>query len=206
MTALPMFPLGSVLFPYAMLPLHVFEPRYRLMTKHVLEGDKEFGVVLIERGHEVGGGDVRSSLGTVAQIVQATEAPDGRYGLVTVGVRRIEVVEWLLDDPYPQAVVRTLPVVPATDDDVRALARVSAALSHLADIARRIDPRVEIPAALDSDPLRASYEAAALAPIGAYDAQRVLAAPTAGDRLQLLETLLVDRAAEIEARFGESEG
>ena len=49
MAVLPMFPLGSVLFPYAVLPLHVFEPRYRLLTRHVMEGDKEFGVVLIER-------------------------------------------------------------------------------------------------------------------------------------------------------------
>ncbi|MET1002223.1 MAG: LON peptidase substrate-binding domain-containing protein, partial [Acidimicrobiia bacterium] len=51
-----MFPLGSVLFPHALLPLHVFEPRYRVMMRHCLEGDKEFGVVLIERGSEVGGG------------------------------------------------------------------------------------------------------------------------------------------------------
>ena len=45
-----MFPLGTVLFPYALLPLHVFEPRYRMMMNHVLAGDREFGVVLIERG------------------------------------------------------------------------------------------------------------------------------------------------------------
>ena len=90
MPSLPMFPLGTVLFPYATLPLHVFEPRYRLMTRHVLDGDHEFGVVLIERGSEVGGGDVRFDVGTVARVVQIAEVPDGRYALVTVGVRRIE--------------------------------------------------------------------------------------------------------------------
>ena len=57
---LPMFPLGCVLFPHAHLPLHVFEPRYRTLTRDCLRTDREFGVVLIERGSEVGGGDSRS--------------------------------------------------------------------------------------------------------------------------------------------------
>ncbi len=60
---MPMFPLGTVLFPYALLPLHVFEPRYRVMIRHVMDSDHEFGVVLIERGSEVGGGDVRFDIG-----------------------------------------------------------------------------------------------------------------------------------------------
>jgi uncharacterized protein len=69
--AMPMFPLGTVLFPHALLPLHVFEPRYRLMTRRVLAGDGELGVVLIERGSEVGGGDTRFGVGTVARVVRA---------------------------------------------------------------------------------------------------------------------------------------
>ena len=68
---LPMFPLGSVLVPTALLPLHVFEQRYRAMVADVLGGDNEFGVVLIDRGHEVGGGDVRSDIGTIARVVEA---------------------------------------------------------------------------------------------------------------------------------------
>src|SRR6478672_4324189 len=75
---LPMFPLGTVLLPFAHLPLHIFEPRYRALVKDCLAGDGEFGVVLIERGHEVGGGDVRFGVGTVARIVQTAELPDGR--------------------------------------------------------------------------------------------------------------------------------
>ena len=68
---IPMFPLGIVLFPTQLLPLHVFEPRYRAMTRDLLAGDGRFGVVLIERGNEVGGGDTRSDFGCVAQLVQA---------------------------------------------------------------------------------------------------------------------------------------
>src|SRR3954470_22385328 len=98
---MPMFPLGTVLFPHALLPLRVFEPRYRLMTERVLRGDREFGVVLIERGSEVGGGDVRFGVGTVARIVRSQPLPDGGYALATVGIRRLRVVSWLADDPYP---------------------------------------------------------------------------------------------------------
>ena len=72
----PMFPLGTVLFPHGVLPLRVFEPRYRAMVTHCLERDARFGVVLIERGSEVGGGDTRFHVGTVAQIVQAAFTPD----------------------------------------------------------------------------------------------------------------------------------
>src|SRR5688500_13997113 len=105
MAELPMFPLGSVLLPGMFLPLHVFEPRYRAMVEHCLAGDHEFGVVLIERGREVGGGDVRTHAGTVARIAEARQFADGRWALAAVGMRRIRVEAWLEDDPYPRAEV-----------------------------------------------------------------------------------------------------
>src|SRR3954471_17426800 len=114
-----MFPLGTVLFPHALLPLRVFEPRYRLMTERVLRGDGEFGVVLIERGSEVGGGDTRFGVGTVARVVQAQELPDGGYALATVGMRRIEIDRWLPDDPFPLASVVDLEDVASDSDESR---------------------------------------------------------------------------------------
>src|SRR3954447_12098654 len=105
MPVLPMFPLGSVLLPSVFLPLHVFEPRYRALTEHCLAGEREFGVVLIERGSEVGGGDVRSPVGTVARILEAVQFDDGRWALGVVGTRRVRVTAWLDDDPYPRAEV-----------------------------------------------------------------------------------------------------
>src|SRR5829696_8282280 len=102
-TAMPMFPLGTVLLPSVALPLHVFEARYRALVHDCLEGENRFGVVLIERGSEVGGGDVRSNVGTVAQIVEAARFDDGRYALVAVGRERIRVARWLDDQPYPRA-------------------------------------------------------------------------------------------------------
>ncbi len=197
----PMFPLGSVLFPHAVLPLHVFEPRYRVLTDRCLAGDGEFGVVLIERGHEVGGGDARFDVGTVARIVQAGRAPDGRWLLVTVGVQRMRVVEWLPDDPHPLARVERL------DDDGAGVV-TSDAVDAVAGKLRRVlamhaelgDPVATLDVELADDPLIASFQACALAPIGPLDAQRLLALDDASDRLSTLDELLTEDTELLEHR------
>ena len=197
-----MFPLGSVLFPHAQLPLHVFEPRYRTLTETCLAGDGEFGVVLIERGSEVGGGDARFSVGTVARIAAAGRLPDGRYLLAAVGTRRLRVREWLSDDPFPRAEVELLDEsdAPAGADEVRAeverlLVQVLAMSAELGDAPPTID--VE----LDDDPARAAFEAAAAAPIGPLDAQRLLELDDPATRLAALRDLLADQAELLELRL-----
>src|SRR5688500_16810525 len=122
---LPMFPLGTVLLPFAHLPLHIVEPRYRALVKDGLAGDGEFGVVLIERGQEVGGGDVRFGVGTVAKIIQTAELPDGRWLLDAVGTERFRITEWLPDDPYPLAMIESLDDAPS-DTDAEAAERRTA--------------------------------------------------------------------------------
>src|SRR6478736_527027 len=96
---MPMFPLGSPLVPFQLLPLQVFEPRYRRLVEDCLATDSRFGVVLIERGSEVGGGDVRFDIGTVARILESAELGDGRIGLATAGEARLRVRRWLPDAP-----------------------------------------------------------------------------------------------------------
>jgi ATP-dependent Lon protease len=198
----PMFPLGSVLFPHAVLPLHVFEPRYRALVDHCLAGDHEFGVVLIERGSEVGGGDVRFAIGTVARIVQAGRLDDGRWVLVTVGMQRLRVERWLPDDPYPLADVERLGdegtgnVDPQRVRDVATLLRrVHALRAELGALGGAVDVD------LADDPLRASYEAASLAPLGPLDAQRLLELDDAATRLERLETLLDEEATLLELQL-----
>ena len=196
---MPMFPLGTVLFPGALLPLHVFEPRYRVMTEHLLQGDGEFGVVLIERGSEVGGGDTRFTVGTVARVVRAEELPDGGYALATVGVRRVRVERWLPDDPYPRAEVSDLHEQSDPADPAELRARAVAALDHVYDLYRRSDARVP-PLPVIAEPAEpASFEIAALAPIGPLDAQRVLETETVRDRLVLLAELIDEHALVLEA-------
>jgi Lon protease-like protein len=206
MAVVPMFPLGTVLFPYALLPLHVFEPRYRLMTKRVLESDYEFGVVLIERGSEVGGGDIRFDVGTIARVVQAAELPDGRFSLATVGLRRFQVTNWLDDDPYPRAEIEPITEPEPTAADADARVRVERGLDALIDLARQLDPRIGERPALDADPARAAYEAAAYAGLGPLDAQRVLEAHDTSTRLAYLDALLAERADELRARLSDGLG
>src|SRR5438309_1339433 len=183
MTApLPMFPLGTVLFPGVGLPLHVFEPRYRVLTRHCLDGDGRFGVVLIERGSEVGGGDVRHSVGTSARIVEAAELPDGRWVLMAVGTQRLRVTRWLPEDPYPRAEVVFLeevatPAAEATDERAKVERLLRRALALKAELGEPAPPAT---VDLDPDPSAAAFEAAALAPIGPFDAQRLLELDDAG--------------------------
>jgi Lon protease-like protein len=197
-----MFPLGTVLLPGGVLPLHVFEPRYRALVHDCLAGDQEFGVVLIERGSEVGGDDVRSDLGTMAGIVQARELPDGRWSLITVGQRRIRVERWLEDDPYPRAEVTDWPdpdpsadLSGPVDDAVRMLRRVLALATEAGD------PGPPATVSLAADPVVAAYQAASLAPLGPLDRQRLLGASDAASRVALLHDLLADAAELLELRL-----
>jgi len=198
---LPMFPLGSVLFLHALLPLHVFEPRYRALTEHCIAGDGEFGIVLIERGSEVGGGDTRFDVGTVARIVRAGKLDDGRYVLVTAGTQRLRVREWLPEEPYPRAEVELLDDHAHGDSAGRASSVGRALKRVLALRAELGDPAAGVDVDLDDDPVRASFEAAALSPVGPLDAQRLLELDDAGERLARLDALLAEETAVLEFRL-----
>ena len=196
-----MFPLGSVLFPTMVLPLHIFEERYRALVTDCLAGEQEFGVCLIERGFEVGGGDERTAVGTVAQIVDAQQFDDGRWAIAAVGTRRFKVVEWLDDDPYPRAMVEDWIDLPLDDDlsterneVVEALRRVLAKMAELGEPAPPVDTEI------DADPTLASYQVATLSPLGPFDRQQVLATPETAERIALLRGLLGDSLEVLEAR------
>ena len=107
-----MFPLGTVLLPGGILPLHVFEPRVPPARHRLPRRRRRRPRVrrdMIERGWEVGGGDTRTDVGVVARMVQVEALPDGRYAVVAVGTRRIRILAWLPDDPYPLADVDDWP-------------------------------------------------------------------------------------------------
>jgi Lon protease-like protein len=194
MTALPMFPLGGVLFPYAYLRLHVFEERYRALVRDCLGGDHRFGVVLIERGSEVGGGEVRTGVGAVARIVDAVEFDDGRWGLAAVGEgRRLVVNHWLDDAPYPLADVELLTDPPWDDQADAAFAAAETA------VFRSIELRGGDAVHLDEDRAKAQWQLAQLSPLGAYDRRWVLATDDPAQRLRRLADL-TDEANEVLAR------
>ena len=197
-----MFPLGSVLFPHGPLGLHVFEDRYRVMTRDCLAAGREFGVVLIDRGHEVGGGDRRTDLGTVASIVRADELPDGRWALVAIGGRRIRVVRWLEDDPYPRADVVDVAEGPWTvEADERLAAAERAVRRSLALRAELDEPAPPMGVTLTPDPAISAWELASLAPLGPLDRQRLLGIDDPVTRLTELEALTEDACTVLAQRL-----
>jgi len=188
-----MLPLGTVLLPSGFLPLHLFEERYRAMIVDLLEGDREFGVVLIRRGSEVGGGDQRCDVGTRARVLEARQAPDSRWSVAAVGLQRLRVQRWLPDDPYPWAEVRPMPDAPGPPVDEASYRRVEDALRRLlAGLVELDEPAVDLSFEVADDPGLGSLQLAALAPITAHDRQEVLECDRADGRLALLTQLLAD--------------
>ena len=191
--SMPMFPLGTVLMPHMVLPLHIFEPRYRTMFRDLTSGDHEFGVVQIARGSETGGGDVRHDVGTIARVLQAEELEDGRWVAVTVGTRRLRVLEWYPDDPYPQAVVEEL-AEDGIDDDVRArrdalLPRVRRLLALRSELGDET-----VPSTFDvaTDDAVACWQLLVLSPLSGLDAQRLVEITGWEERLTRFAALLTE--------------
>jgi ATP-dependent Lon protease len=197
-----MFPLGTVLFPGAGLPLHVFEERYRQLVADCLDSDRRFGVVLIERGSEVGGGDVRFDVGTVAEIGRAVPLEDGRFLIGCIGRSRVRVVDWLDDDPYPRAVVEPAPESGRQPDPPA----IQAAYSLLRQCAAmRTELGEQAPPVLlecPDDPEEAVWRACDLAPIGPLDQLRLLRIDSPAERLSTLVALLEDERGVLARRLG----
>ena len=201
---LPMFPLGTVLFPGGVLPLHVFEPRYRRLMDDCLRGDRRFGVVLITRGSEVGGGDERVPVGTEANIEEATRLPDGRWVLIASGGRRIAVEAWLEDDPYPLAVV--LDAVEGDPPSPEALAAAAAAVRRANALASELAAHAvtaEVPATDEGDPGALAWRLCDAAPLGPLDRQRLLSIDDPSERLSLLDELVTEVAADLRRLLAE---
>jgi len=97
---LPLFPLNTVLFPGMLLPLHIFEERYKLMINRCVEKKQPFGVVLLREGQEVGGDAVPHDVGTTAVIQGVSQLDDGRMNIVTVGRDRFRLRGVHHDEPY----------------------------------------------------------------------------------------------------------
>jgi uncharacterized protein len=108
---MPLFPLNIVLFPGMMLPLHIFEPRYREMIERCVEEDIPFGVVLIDEGNEVGGSAKPHLIGTAARIVKVDRLADGEMNITAVGTQRFRILELDTSHSYLSAKVAQYPIV-----------------------------------------------------------------------------------------------
>ena len=209
---LAMFPLQSAFLPGEDLPLQIFEPRYAELVRDCMrDNNPRFGVVLISQGREVGGGDVRCDVGTVARITECVEvAGSGRFVLSCRTSERIKVCEWLPDNPYPRAVVEEWPDEPGKPVNAGQLEeledRMMALFERIANARDLPVPDREdvlgVPADTD-EPGERLYALASRIPIGPADRYAVLAAPTAAERLTALNEAVDSVAAVIEFQLSE---
>lgn len=217
MTAMRMFPLSGVLLPGATMPLHVFEPRFRALVNDAVDsGEGTFGVVLISHGSEVGGGEQRTDVGTLATIAASRGVPGGGLVIDAVGESRFRVHSWLPDAPYPRGEIEIWPETEAPDDLSAAaeddlVIEIAVRIVDLGRIAEEMASRRGLfapPAGTIGEILREvrttparrlAYMLTRKSPIGESDKQRILSAESVPEQLRHLATALEDVLAA--ARF-----
>jgi Lon protease-like protein len=193
---LPLFPLGSVLYPGLVLPLHIFEERYRQLVADLLAGPepRQFGVIAIRHGRETGVDGVSAlyDTGCTAVLREAEAYEDGRYDLITVGAQRFRLLSLGDQAPYFSGDVDFL--TDGVGDEAEAGAAVPAvqqALRAYLDLMRvRGGAEITIPD-LPAEPVLLSYLVAAAVVVDLPVKQRLLEEPDAHQRLLAERTLLV---------------
>ncbi|KUI27372.1 ATP-dependent protease [Mycobacterium sp. IS-1742] len=208
MTVTPMFPLEVAMLPGEELPLRIFEPRYVALVQDCLAmTDPAFGVVLIEAGREVGGGDRRSNVGSLARIVEYADLGVSQFRLKCLMGERIRVTRWLDDAPYPRADIEmwddevgsidSAAVFDVEDRIVALYERVAAARgSEFAGRSAVLGPE-------ESDVVKRLYGLAARVPMGQADRYAVLSAPSVSARLTALSEAVDTVTAMVEFQLSE---
>ena len=206
----PLFPLGTVLFPGLVLPLHIFEPRYRTLVADLLAGrivtggdqedraagegggERAFGVVAIRAGREVGHDGVRAlhAVGCLARLTDVTALPDGRYDIESVGTRRFRLREIVAGTGTSDGVVPYLAArVEELDepDGVDAAAMVPGVVTRFDRYRRRLRASG---GTTPTEPRLLSYTVAATMLLDLTDRQRLLEAEDTSARLRRERHLL----------------
>lgn len=199
---IPLFPLGTVLFPGMPLPLQVFEPRYlQLMRDH--ENDAvPFGVALVQSAREPQSVFPSHDIGTAAHLLNRVERPDGRIDIVVKGERRFRILEVDASLPYSMATVEWLQEELGDLTEANTLLHIVAAQFHryaggVARLTKRRFGEVAIP----EDPIRASYDLASRLPLHTWERQRLLQSKTAVERLSEV-SYLAERELALLLRAG----
>lgn len=184
MAVMPMFPLGSVLLPAMPLSLRIFEERYlKLLGDLVLEDNPEFGVVLIERGPEVGGGEKRMEIGTIASVLNIGTL-DQFYGIESAGTQRFRVNAWLPDNPYPMADVDFLPDLIWDDTLLPSRVHLETKVRNLLTLASEFgDLQFGANTEFSDDPIEACWQLAGVLPVGPLDQIDLLESSSAQELL-----------------------
>ncbi len=171
---LALFPLNTVLFPHASLPLQIFEERYKLMLRECLESDSRFGVTLIREGAEVGAPAVPRDIGTVARIVQVNRIEGDKFFVSAVGERRFRIIEITQRRPFISAQVELLDDIGDTQVSESLIIEATDLFGEYARFSVGVSggwvKRTKVP----SDPTALSYHIADKVQMELSDKQRLL--------------------------------
>jgi uncharacterized protein len=197
---LPLFPLGAVLFPGLVLPLHIFEDRYKQLVRDLADGPepRRFGVITIREGRETGvdGVSALHEVGCTAALRDVTEVGDGEYDIVTVGADRFRLHGIDASRPYLTGDIELLDE-PAGDEAAAGLTAAAvqqAFRAYLNAIAEQGSATITVPE-LPDEPILLSYLVAASMIIELNDRQELLAQPDALSRLNAERALLTRETA-----------
>lgn len=203
---LPLFPLNTVLVPGLVMPLHIFEPRYRHLVEELLaipnEDSREFGVIAVREGMqaEIDGVDALYPIGTATVIRQVERLDDGRFDIVTTGSRRFRVLTVDTSAPLLRAEVEFLPDESTDADAVIAqhVARIFTAYRSILGGQLVADDDADI-SDLPDDPTVLSYLITAAMVLPTHERQELLGAPDTATRLVRAQALLNRENALISA-------
>ncbi len=204
MPVMPMFPLSTVLFPAMPLSLRIFEERYlKLLGDLMFDANPEFGVVLIERGPEIGGGETRLGIGTLASVTDIGTL-DQFYGLESNGTQRFRVNAWLPDDPYPMADIDFIPdlvwnesLTPARVHLETKVRNLLAFASEFGDL--QYGPETEI----SDDPMDACWQLAGMLPVGGLDQVDLLQSQSAEELISRTYDLAISLDEALKGMAGD---
>ena len=189
---LPLFPLNLVFFPGQVLPLHIFEPRYRELIRHCMKTRDPFGIVLQREDEVIEAGDGhRKLIGTAARIIGVEEMDDGRMNITTIGTKRFQIHKVNSDQSYLTAEVSHYPVINGSTKSAEELAhRVRPKIVEYVD-ALSIATKTKLPLnRLPDDPTSLAFLVAMALRIENDDKQDLLSLPGIPDILSKENYLL----------------
>lgn len=193
---LPLFPLTTVLVPGLVMPLHIFEPRYRAMIAALLaepdESAREFGIVAVREGRDVhrDGHDAVYPVGTTVLLREAEELPDGRFDIVTTGHRRFRLQAMDLSAPLVRAQMEFLEDVTGPQDASLAAQVAARFVAYRQVLGGQVEAEVDDDTELPDDPTVLSYLVTAAMLLPTSERQELLAAASTTDRLRQARVLL----------------
>lgn len=187
---LALFPLNTVLFPGAALPLQIFEDRYKQMLRDCLDDDMRFGISLIKSGNETGEPAIPYPIGAVAHITQVNEIRGGRFFVAIVGEHRFKIARIIQYRPYMIADVDILTEPPPDDATLARMGEVKQALNRYMSLISGLQGGWSSQTPASNDPIALSYYIAEVLRLDLTEKQALLEQPTTAARLDAERELL----------------